>query len=800
MRHGGRLRSAAIVRGSTACPPHFGFASVGAHSTGKAAAKDGEQSGQQQPQRLTGRVLRWHPFDRKGTVVESVTGREYTIANARAFETVLPTLLYGLDGAKVEFTPDDSPDADRVIIRARTEEMTEHFYQRQPPVNYLNPLAAEQRATAPSGGGGERVSERESTRPAEEDGPTHRTLFAKNILVDLSSIASDKLIRSRHPLASEEAVRPTANLKDMRSSRIFDKQTNEYLKLRKALGSTEAAEAEMQRRATEEARSVVRREVVATGVGGVVVAWSAIHRSGVVLEGAAEVESDAVVDCGSLKNASIIRNVFSFQSALPTSQHLLHRRVVFTKTKYSTTGERTFAEEIVVEGDLVHDASASSPEEARERKQHEKLLEKRERQLGVLTARELEKKQAARVAKDAAPTSVVVGDWEEAAAAEIPEGPVFGVVTRWSGGQGTVESGDGNVYYVRSAADFEQLVEKDSHAVRGAVVTFTVDREHPRYAREIHILSTAATSVVEMKPLLDRVPGSSTRRSEGPTGRGPAAAVAVVETNDLTGRKVLRSAEVEPEDAEWVEGTLISWSPNEDQGIISGSDGVRYVLRDAEENVIQHSKRKPLLKKGRRVKFTAFGSTGRLACNVVPLDTEADEAELAESELRPKEPRFSMDGNLDEAIASPMSTSYWISRMAKSGYDVSEVKALQNRAITPDEFDDDSDDPNAKKLLDSEDVLKKDEWWNDPRKNRRFPNSDMTAGHLALMGPASVLNTALKASNPKTLNKMLNKYQSRLTEEMKEVAWQKAKEMAPMYDEQVKKARERNEEPTFYYF
>lgn len=680
---------------------------------------------------LRGTVTHWHPYQRHGSITTE-DGTVYVIASTRAFETVLPTLMSSLEGATVTFDSDINPAADRVITRSRLTPITAMSYTEKAPIDFLNPLAAVRTSNEKQNGNAV---------------GTKTELFAKNITVDLSCLPDKQLARITRHLAGEEAIAPTANNKDMRSSRIFDDDTKEYLQLVRQLGSPEAAQTAVDKRREASAKLAVHREVVATDVEGVVFAWSPLHRSGVVLEGLTGVPPDAVVGENSATSVCVIRNVFSFRSALPTSQDLLRRAIRFTKVTYSSHPNHFFAEDIVVQGALGYEAGIASLEAAREAKQKEHR--KRQGPLG-------------RWYEDATAN--------EEAAPSPPTEPQYGVVTRWSGGQGTVESGAGRVYYIQSAADFTQLVDPSAHVVRGAVVLFRADPHRPRFAREIEVLSTARTSASHWK----RTP--SHRAEE-------AAADQVAPSLDASA------------DLPWLEGILVTWSPHEGQGIISGVDGDRYVLRDAETHVLQYAARKDRLGKGRRVKFTAQGSTGRLASHVVPLDTEADEAEVREGELGATvEPQADPHPTRDEAIASPMSTSYWLGRMERVGYDVTEVKQLQGRAITPE------DGPDDAKPFDSEEIMKSDPWWNDPRKNKKLPNSDMRYGQLSMVGPTSMLNIALNSQDPRRLNKMVNKYQSKLTEKQKEVAWDKAKEMAPKYEALVKKARDRNDEPKFYFF
>ncbi|GET91708.1 hypothetical protein, conserved [Leishmania tarentolae] len=765
-----------------------------------------------------GRIIEWDPFERHGVIAESEGGRHYKIANTRAFETVLPTMLRTLEGASVAFDVEKEASADRVIIRNRLTPITAESYRQKPPVDFLSP---EMLRWAGPRGALLKQNETSSDTTERENGATEGShaaveteeLFAKNIIVDVSSLPATHIARWSGPLSEEPVIKPTKNLKDMRSSRIFDAEVNTYLRLKQQLGSTAEAQrvlAEQQERA---AKGAVRREVVAEKTEAIVLAWSGIHRSGLIREGIQHHRDAASSDDTlpvTLNNGDstadatlcIIRNVHAFQSALPTSQNLQHRHVTFAKVSYSSQPHRYYAENIVVVGDVHYNAAVPSLEEARAIKEQEKAAAMLHRRFGALIMedsddhgagsgeRQSSSTQQFTSGRPAEESCIHSGADSPLTGEEMPVDPnkvLYGVILRWSGGQGVIEGGDGRHFYLRSAADFEQLVDKSSCHLRGAVVQFKQDAANPRYACQVDVLSTAATTMGELKPLLEKTKFNVCASG----GATPAAKSEVAAAAPKT----------VPEGLEWSHGTLLSWSSVEGQGIIIGEadQEARYVLRDPEENVIDYTSKQTLLRKGRRVKFTPFGSTGRLACNVVLLEAEVDEEALAEAALRPKEPQLSMDGNKNEAVPSPMSTSYWLNRMDKAGYDTREVKSLQNRALRLDE-DDDDDGTEGGKFLDSEDLLKKDHWWSDPRKNVRFPNSDMTAGHLALIGPASMMNVAMKTKDPKKLDKMLKKYQSRLTEDQKEYAWRQAKEMAPRYEECVRRGRERNEEPTFYFF
>ncbi|KAG5496433.1 hypothetical protein JKF63_02735 [Porcisia hertigi] len=765
-----------------------------------------------------GRIAEWDPFERCGVVVESEGGRRYRIANTRAFETVLPTMLRSLEGAVVEFDVGREASNDRVIIRNRLTPITAESYRQKPPIDFLSPemlrWAGPRRAASIREGtsgssdaekGKDSAQESKAADEAEE-------MFARNIIVDIDSIPATQIARWSGPLSEEPVIKPTKNLKDMRGSRLFDAETNTYLRLKQRLGSTAEAQRIVAEQRDGAEKSVIRREVITEKTEGVISTWSGIYRSGLIREGVRNQGEEslahgalpaALEDAGgtAAETLCIIRNAHAFQSALPTSQNLQNRRVVFTKVSYSVQPHRYYAENIVVVGDVHFDGAVSSREEAHATKKRERVAAAQHRCFGALIMEDEDDGRAERVRQQSSNAKQPAeGGWgenkhgavgtsspsEENSGPLNPERMLYGVIVRWSGGQGVVEAGDGRHFYLRSTAVFEQLVDTSSPHLRGAVVQFKEDATRPRYACQVSILSTASTSISEVKPLLDKNRlGAFAGDGDEPVASSEAAAA---------------PPKAVPKGVEWSYGTLISWSSVEGQGIIldEADPMARYVLRDPDENILDYSAKRALLKKGRRVKFTPFGSAGRLACNVVLLDAEVAEEALADEELRHQEPQLSIDGNKDEAIPSPMSTSYWLNRMDKAGYDTNEVKKLQNRALRLDEDEDDGTEGG--KFLDSEELLKKDHWWSDPRKNVRFPNSDMTAGHLALIGPASLMNVAMKTKNPNGLDKMLKKYQSRLTEEQKEYAWKQAKEMAPKYEECIRKGRERNEEPTFYFF
>ncbi|ORC87462.1 uncharacterized protein TM35_000222610 [Trypanosoma theileri] len=723
------------------------------------------------PQRLSGTVVSWHPFERRGVIHCVENGKEYIIPNARAFETILPTRLRYLKGAKVEFEVlRDAQEVDRVITRSRLDNITANSYKQRTPVDFL---AGFRLAPPQEGDKTSKVSELKSEETKSLNASLSSNQFiAGHITVDLSTVVDPEVGNSTAGAEEdvytvdtvEGGVPPPKSVKDLRNPAVLDNETMKFLRLRQRIGDElKVKEVLKKQQEEEEAKQKAnQRKVLSTQQTGVVLTWSSLHRSGVLLE-----NTTTLPKCTSaeeMKNVCIIRNVDAFDTALPTSLNLVGRVVTFAKVIYNSQPSSVFAENITVHGEIHFDDDLTAAQEAKSKEAAAEEHAKRAKQLGTQFEEENYDNEP------------------------LPSVPLYGVVTRWSGGQGIVETGSRRLYYIQSAAEFKQLVDHTSYSIRGAVVSFRVDPLNRRNAKDVDVLSLATRDFSTVMPMLKRSDGAVASLSTSSSVAGGL--------NNENPKK--EEKEFTNDDLTWVHGMMITWSPSEGQGVIQGDDDERYVLRDAEEHVVDYKTRKSLLKKGRQVKFTPFGGTGRLACNVVLLDTEADAALLAEAELQTQQEEVRIaEGHSEEAIASPMSTAYWITRMDRAGYDTTEVKQMQNKAIT---FEDDDDDESNDKLLDSEDLFKKDHWFNDPRKNMRLPNSDMTAGNLALIGPASMMNIAMKAHDPKKLEKMKNKYYNRLTEPMKEFAWKQAKELAPKYEKRVKEAREKGDEPRFSFY
>jgi hypothetical protein len=788
--------------------------------------------------RREGVVQQWHPFERRGVIVEDGTGTTFTIPNTRAFETVLPTNLRNLVGAKVSFTvPGDGAGStsprkegeyrdvgtDRVTIRRKSDDIHSSTFRRPPPkVDLLaafrvqvpgdetNPAA--QSPPTPAQPAPNKYDDADAL-PSDDRLPWQRkkTTKATSSTASAPQLAFDILIdMNTVPLPSEErqmedekrtylrdGVVPATHLKDLRSTTLLNE--TQLTRLRQLSGfnatstsdvsgkeghikgitdlplvstavaaaaesATMAAQQKPKKQESTKKEVVVRRE--ATAQTGTIVAWSSIHRTGLVLLGALEPNAPVpVVSSTQAKGTYVIRNVEAFQSAMPSSLSLVGRQVQFHGVHYSDVPQQMFAEDIVIGGTLDYTMSVS-PEMQGNTKEALRAAAKREKYQALI----LESKELSLEDPDA---------WYQQ---NVPTTAVYGVLTRWSGGQGTVEIGSGKTYFVDSAAEFLQLVDSSSSHIRGAVVTFEVNPDTPRFARKINVLTLSSRSDTQAsaaplplrQPLLKKA-DDGVRNSEGASTAGDA-----------------------PQGAEWLHGFLVSWSPNEAQGIIQGDDGNRYLLRDAVDNVKDYKERAVhLITKGRRVSFVRMNESGYVACHVVVEEAEADEETVRKAtlEAEQKEPLRNIDGNMDEAVASPLSTGYWMSKLEKVGFDVSEVKKRQESVIPPELLEGD-DDP----LLDTKAALSKDRWYNDKDKNKKLPGSEVRPGDIAQMSPTAMVNLAAKIRNPEKLEKMKDKYYNQLSEEMKEHAWKQAKEMAPRYGKRIREAREVGEEPTFHFY
>jgi hypothetical protein len=591
-------------------------------------------------------------------------------------------------------------------------------------------------------------------------------------------------------------------------------------------------------------RAVVYREFIEKETSGIIVAWSAMTRSGMCIKGPLGPGETLSAELVSTKPIFVIRNVASFNSAMPNAMNLRGREVTFSVVSYTEGGVRhpnLFAEDIVVTGEL----DIFQPD-----------------------------RRIADENKSAAKAKKVAEDVASRTQHEDRTGAQFGVITRWSGGQGAVEASTGETFYIERGSDFDEAVDVKTNAaaLRGAVVTFFVDSTRPQFATSLRLLSTPQPSNREVKT----VPYHSPRTAHE------------VPPASLTPQPVPLVPRVErappSSDPRWMSGVLSSWSAVEGSGIIQllakedtipptstdtsssstmagGSDRLegldiaalggassstppaptpakysssstpvgtwipdsRFVLREAAETLVNFEEHKALLKKGRRVQFIPGGSTGKIAQFVVVDMSEVSEEELKMIEDKERgsvsDPSSKISGSAaadgadfdpqaaaaGDVLPPPTSGAYWFARAEKAGFDMSELKAMKGRegeAVDPYR-----EDPRQRMegnqgidLNDPIEVLENDPWFKDPQKNKKFPNSDMRYGDMQRTSPIAMMSLANKVRDPKKLEETKDKYYNKLTEPMKEWCWQQAKEQAPKFEQRIKEAKLKGQEPTFHYF
>ena len=686
--------------------------------------------------------------------------------------------------------------------------------------------------------------------------------------------------------ANAAAAASNADESDGRTALQREKDFGEVLKaMRSRMTASTSASAAAAAAAIGSSANTVIRTVYATKVTGRVIAWSQLHRTGLVVRYDAtksEEENKAVEEAldSSLKDGFVIRNVDAFSSAMPTAAALSGRTVEFTVVTYSDVkgGATRFAEDIVILGGPIN-FNLHNPEALKAAKEKEKEEQRLRRAHKNYIQEEVKR-----------PT-------------EAPKGHLFGVITRWSGGQGAVEASSGVVYYINNPSVFTTVVDSTHAAgIRGAVVRFAVDPSNVEYVSSVELLSTAAAgaggqgitfgggakTVGDMSGAAHGSPdvrtvmaeelgiggadGASSSSAEydvlKPTpatlaARRKLTAAAAADKTLITNinatkqraaedkaaeasilvdgvdprRNVMHSGDIAPDDPRWRFGFLVTYSEVEGQAIIQSLSkkfeslevadergirrlrphqlGDRYLLKEFNTNVVNYDgANRVMIRKGRKVKFIPFGTSGRMATLVTPTDLALTEEELAALEAADAAKDEEAGRELaasEEALPGPTSGTYWMERLEGAGFDMSEMRELKGNgadgALDPRE--------HAKKRanvlgLDEEDLqdgafdpialVESDPWFKDKSKNIKIPGSDMRLGDMQKLSPASMLGMATKVKDPATLQKTKDKYYSRLTEPQKEWAWNQAKEQAPLFEKRIKQAQMRGEEPKFNYF
>ena len=665
-----------------------------------------------------GTIESWSSIDRRGTIVARQGDEEvqFTIPNARSFETLMPTMLRSLDGSKVSFKADfEKKVATDIVIDLNT-------------VRRLHPEA-----------------------------------FPKEVEVTVAEPPLPSHLQTTKPLRPEESVTregvdlrytdfappSDSSARDLRLSALMDTKP----KIKKRTANFDAKEEEL-----------ADRQVVAETLKGKIVAWSILHRSGLVVV-EKETGDDRSYDPskfeGGHEDHFLVRNVDSFESAMPGAVSLRGAEVQFTGVTYGNAPGRQFAESIQV---LVMPPEEPLPSAAN--------------------------------AKDK--KSFVVEDEVPA-----PAGKVFGVVGRWSGGQGTIEASNQQTYFIESSKDF-LLMDPSAVAIKGAVVTFTVDPATPKFARTIDIISEMNPARLSgQRGFTDAMPVPGRRSASGEADQGELP---------------------QGDDIPWRYGRLVMWSTDERQGVIaaevdktSASDSSasptdkeldRFLIRDASADLHEFDEVKAKIRRGIRVKFLVREGT-RIAQHIVlspitakMMDKKGDEQiveldefgdPLPEEQLKLDDPelienkhmKMSMFEGSEEATGSPSATNHWVDRFEKVGLNMKDYKTYKESLTPPSEndplFDEDNDNT----------------WIRDPNRNKKINDSNTRFSDVSAITSSGLLKMSATMQQPEKREKFKKKLEDRASAETKQYAMEKAKEAAPRYLKAIKDARAKNEEPVF---
>jgi hypothetical protein len=420
------------------------------------------------------------------------------------------------------------------------------------------------------------------------------------------------------------------------------------------------------------------------------------------------------------------------------------------------------------------------------------------------------------------------------------DGPHFAVVTRWSGGQGTLESATGRVFFIEDAHSFASF-DPNSVAIRGAVVQFEQDPARPRYARGIVILSEVSKSggVGDSIPAHHDLPLSVINTADfdqalvkhadysqvdfNVSGAVPGAArvVAAAADANVASASAPTTTPTGSDSDPFAHlpikyGTVVTYSKHEKTGVIQEVGGAeeRFVIRDAGRDVVGFAQKgvEKAFKKGCYVSFVAVGVSGRVAGRValakdprivddedespVNATAEADDGDKAGATSAAAttgsgaaaedsdEPRKS----LEEATASPMATEYWLRRFERVGANVSEYRkaASDVKPADPDEALDEyaNDDP----------------WFKDPKRNKKV-RGNATASDMMMISPANLMNLSMKGyQDPAKLQTDANKIEKRLPPEVRMKCRDEAKQWAPKFLKAMQDTRERGGEPSFNFY
>lgn len=566
---------------------------------------------------------------------------------------------------------------------------------------------------------------------------------------------------------------------------------------------------------------------------GRIVAWQAFMRTGLIEVAAGSPATSAAAATGlidspggaaiaatSASSAYVIANANAFLTALPTS---FGRDVLLAEVEFEPVidFDLAAAEEVVKEG-------VAQPGEEPTEGRAASAVTVRIRPTAEPRQRTAEGIRITALATASTPPSVVHPDATTPASVEALSRTRYGVITRWSGGQGAIEASTGDMYFIEDELAFTNLVDPRATALRGSVVQFQLRQRPPPTATAGDGAGVSAggggsgvyASAVTVLSDLGAVPASVIGgRSEAAGGSGGEGGTTTDATSPSVPTIEVLQADLHVHRAIHVpclsgghgedgadrtptrrRGTVVSYNHCEGLGVVQelAEGGERFVIRSAlTPDAAEHCQ-----KSGAHVLFTVIG---KIASDVAPWSatppsTVTEEDPSAGEGAPPRQHGTREKG----AAASPpeavpevtqSSAAYWIARFDAVGIDSSPLRRIaqptrEDRSASPPPDGQDADDDDGENL----------DWFKDPRKNRKVKllgGGEGRFSDVSMLSPTSIMQLGMTARDPKKLAKKTKKLEAKLSPAMREEAMQKARSAAPKYMDRIRQARERGEEPNF---
>lgn len=816
--------------------------------------------------RLEGVIKSWHFVERTGEIEvadagSSTTTTIYKIKNAQSFESIMPTShRQSLVGIRVKFVPCSEPGTDDPSQIERSALGIEMLN--------LDDVPGARRAL--------------------------RAGYDKT-----SSLLSAKEISARLTVAGVDRVdepsqnKPTWGITDMRAETLFapggflsQGSGPSYSGPRGASGALSRIEQRDLGDGMVLQGNLIRVDAPpAFYLDGEVVAWSGITRTGLIRVPGQKDDAGRDVQYA-------VSNVDAFNSAMPSSTPLRGARVRFRPVHMhavenadevvATSGRcklrlgkltLSLAEKIDVvqlpaaRVKELQDQKKSVAEEANSIGAGETPAERRSRQNAA--ARDRRAKQLFREWRadenDLDDTGCVDEADSEASQQQLQalfSTPQFGVITRWSGGQGVLESAVGRTFRIDSTKDFSTYFDVNSVSVRGAVVEFTVTKERPRYAADIKILSDmsaaaetgsvsqgtgdlrssgnnssssgskksipiASSTSVPLSSLpfdlsIDVTSFGGMSQSRGSlSSSSPSPSSAAEDGNDTAKssgdqqhqpEQKSRNKKDVPSTIDFSQlparyGILVSYSPAEFQGVVKCEQtGERFLLRDTRQDVQDFARIKSKLARGCKFEFRVVGSSGRLATYAsLTLLANGEEAALVDQAELDASEGITGQGEGEGAGGFQRKDEAVAGPMAMS-YWVARFEKVGCNMADFKSFQQQAFVPGEAptdaqgKKIEVEDFRKKDAWFNDPEKNRKIPGTNARFSDLTAMNQTGLMELSNDFRDPGQLQKKMVELEAKVPVEMREQGMQKAKEFGPRYLKSIKEAQKRGESAANFNF